>query len=222
MRTIEKLSECTDKQLDPRTLSYRLKHPIRKKINALLEGKLSSTTQSKDEKKGQESDIIRLKDLIEREEESKNLLSYEDVSSLHQLLQRLDSTYNSFFYQFLDECRAFVPEERQNKELDQRLKKLQMESGLKSYQEMTRGVSNIGSESSSTSLSGVGQEIRNLKPTLIALINSLLVIGGTFVFVFKAVEYSLSTPDIVVQVFAGLIASIVVAIAEIYFLIKVI
>lgn len=96
-----------------------------------------------------------------------------------------------------------------------------MESGFKSYQEMTRGVSNLGSESS-TSLSGVGQEIRNLKPTLIALINSLLVIGGTFVFVFKAVEYSMSTPDIVVQVFAGLIASIVVAIAEIYFLIKVI
>lgn len=49
-----------------------------------------------------------------------------------------------------------------------------------------------------------------------------MVIGGTFLFVFKAVEYSMSEPDVIVQVVASLFAATVVAVAELYFLVKVI
>ena len=61
-----------------------------------------------------------------------------------------------------------------------------------------------------------------MRPTLIALLNSVLVVGGTFVFVFKAVEYSMTTPDVTVQVMASLIAALIVALAEVYFIAKII
>jgi len=68
----------------------------------------------------------------------------------------------------------------------------------------------------------MASEVRQMRPTLIALLNSVLVVGGTFVFVFKAVEYSLSSPDIVLQVMAALICALVVALAEVYFIAKII
>ena len=61
-----------------------------------------------------------------------------------------------------------------------------------------------------------------MRPTLIALLNSVLVVVGTFVFVFKAVEYSMTTPDVTVQVMASLIAALIVALAEVYFIAKII
>jgi hypothetical protein len=61
-----------------------------------------------------------------------------------------------------------------------------------------------------------------MRPTLIAVFNSFLVVIGTFVFVFKAVEYSMTTPDVTVQVMSSLIASLIVALAEVYFLAKII
>jgi hypothetical protein len=49
-----------------------------------------------------------------------------------------------------------------------------------------------------------------------------MVIGATFLFVFKAVEYSMTEPDVIVQVMASLIAATVVAVAELYFFTKII
>ena len=132
----------------------------------------------------------------------------------------------------------------QNKELDERLKRLQLESSNKSYQEMTRNIT----RGSNTGVNGIDiqaegkyfclwniiqgltnlvhvslpSSVRSIRPILIALLNSVLVIGGTFVFVFKAVEYSMTTPDIVTQVMAALIAALIVALAEVYFLAKII
>lgn len=40
--------------------------------------------------------------------------------------------------------------------------------------------------------------VREIRPILITLINSILVVGGTFFFVFKAVEYSMTEPDVVI------------------------
>ena len=139
----------------------------------------------------------------------------------------------------------------QNKELEDRLKKLRFDLGNKSYQEMTRTI--IGSRSpaaaadvaregrheereddprspslaSPASLSSISLlfpafAVRQLRPILITLVNSLMVVGATFFFVFKAVEYSMPQPDVTVQVLVSLVAAVVVAIAELYFLSKVI
>ena len=104
MKTIDKLSECEDKLLDPRTLSFRLKKPIRRRINDLLSRTEEQTADGKL--------AASLQEILDREEDQKNLLSYDDVSEMHRCLQRLDSTYRLFFHQLLDECRAFVTDER--------------------------------------------------------------------------------------------------------------
>lgn len=40
--------------------------------------------------------------------------------------------------------------------------------------------------------------VRKMKPILITILNSVLVIGGTFLFCYKAVEYALPQPQITV------------------------
>lgn len=64
---------------------------------------------------------------------------------------------------------------------------------------------------------GVWREIRN---QYIAVINMVLTIGGTFAFVFKAVEYSLPVPNPAAQTLLGILACLVVAVAELYFLLR--
>ena len=121
MKIIDKLSECEDKLLDPRTLSFRLKHPMRRKINDLLSS--CSDAASPADSRQQESEAASttaaaaaactLKQILDQEDDDqKHLLTYDDVSEIHRSLQRLDPTYRLFFHQLLDECRAFMTEER--------------------------------------------------------------------------------------------------------------
>lgn len=210
MRVIEKLSEAEDKWLDPTKLQYRLRNSLRKRIESAI---------NNDHDKSKEDLRQELNQLFEEDESSKQLLSYDQVSQVHKLLQRLDSSYFLYFFEFLDECRVFVPEERSNKELEARLKQLQLESSKKAYECMTGSVL-VNTKSKST-LSSLGSDIKSIRKSLIAIFNSALVVAGTFVFVYKAVEYSRPEPDVTLQVFSALIASIVVAMAELYFLAKI-
>lgn len=61
------------------------------------------------------------------------------------------------------------------------------------------------------------KEIRN---QYIAVVNMVLTIAGTFVFVYKAVEYSLPTPNEAAQALLAILACLVVAVAELYFLLR--
>jgi len=79
----------------------------------------------------------------------------------------------------------------------------------------------VQSTKHSDSLS-IGSEFRKIRPTLIAVINAFVTIGGTFLFVYKAVEYSLPEPHISTQVLSGLFGALIVAMAEIYFLVRII
>lgn len=110
MRIIDKLSECEDKLLDPRTLSFRLKNPMRRKINDLLAHESDENDDDSSRSSGKLG--VNLKEILDRDEDQKHLLSYDDVSEVHRTLQRLDPTYKLFFHELLDECRAFVTDER--------------------------------------------------------------------------------------------------------------
>ncbi|KAI1293733.1 putative transmembrane protein [Halotydeus destructor] len=207
MKVINKMSEVEDKLLDPRELKYRLGNPLRKQINQILSKKVKDETAKK-----------QLSDLISKEDDDKQQLSYNSLSEIHKLLQRLDGSLYQFFFQFLDECKAVAPESKKNPELAERLQRLKQEDSIKQYGSMT---ASVGSKKSRTIVENARQDIRELKPTLIALLNSLLVVGGTFLFVFKAVEYSTTEPNINVQILVSLIASSIVAIAELYFFAKI-
>ncbi|XP_029840996.2 transmembrane protein 199 [Ixodes scapularis] len=111
-----------------------------------------------------------------------------------------------------------------NPELELRIQKLKAQQMNREYDRMTANVDrcrkSVGTAAATSS--AVGAEIREVKKQSLAVVNLLLSIGGTFAFFYKAVEYSLPEPHIAAQVLAGLFAAIVVAVAELYFVIKVI
>ncbi|OQR70030.1 transmembrane protein-like [Tropilaelaps mercedesae] len=61
---------------------------------------------------------------------------------------------------------------------------------------------------------------RQLRNQYIAVVNTVLTIGGTFAFFYKAVEYSLPERNVAAQVLAAILACLVVAVAELYFLLR--
>ena len=101
--TVDKVSQLKDKTLDPRSFQFRVKYSLRKRINALL-------TSS--------SDLIfktsqKIQCILDQEEKSKEPLSYDDVSKIHQCWQRLDASGNLFYFcEFLDKFRTVLPEVR--------------------------------------------------------------------------------------------------------------
>jgi hypothetical protein len=104
---VDKVSELKDKTLDPRSFSFRLKHSLRKRINVLIDKDSKRLTE--DQKKARH----QIQSILDREEDSKEPLSYEDVTKLHHCWQRLDSSGDYFhFFEFLDLFRPIIPEKR--------------------------------------------------------------------------------------------------------------
>jgi hypothetical protein len=212
MKTIEKLSQVDgeDKLLDPRELSYRLKNSMRRKLDNIIN---KQQEMDNDELKNE------LRELLDREG-SKELFDYDTLSEIHKRLQRLDSSYDLFFYQFLDEFKAVVPKRKENRELEQRLQKLKHDASSRTYGDMTSSI-NTNKHSLVSEVQSMKSDMQQLKPVLITVLNSVLVVGGTFLFVFKAVEYASSEPNISVQILSSILASSIVALAELYFLMKI-
>ncbi|CAG2104690.1 unnamed protein product [Medioppia subpectinata] len=167
--------------------------------------------------------VTQLKTLMDTEDENKQQLSYDSLTEIHKCLQRIDTNYELYFYQLLDECRVVLPQSRKNKELEDRLAELNCKQSNREYNSMTSSVS-VGSNPAKQSAESVsfGAEFRQMRPTLIATANAFLTIGGTFFFCYKAVEYSLPEPNISSQILSGLFGALVVAMAEIYFLVRII
>lgn len=90
-------------QIDPRECQFRLGAAVRKRINIVLNGNYKK--EKKDAKK-------QLEAILEEEEHNKQLLNYDQLTSIHKCLQRLDHKYEQFFFQLLDECKMISPSKR--------------------------------------------------------------------------------------------------------------
>ncbi|KAJ6225289.1 hypothetical protein RDWZM_003834 [Blomia tropicalis] len=185
--------------------------------------------------------LQQIDDILAHEDEQKQAFSYGDLVKLHQLLQYLEGeteTYtnkeprikkqsdmpfqNQYFFQFMENnFRVIQPEKRKNEILDQRLRKLRCKSASNEYQTMTANVSRA-IRGSGTSNFSVGDEIRNIRPTLIATANALMVIIATFAFFYFCFAFARPDYSIANRVLFSFSASMVVAVAEIYFLIRII
>lgn len=95
-------------KVDPRTCWFRLGNKIRKIINKALDKNVSDSKDSQD----LSAAIEGLKKAIAAEDDNKQLISYDNLSSVHKYLQRIDSDYNLYFYQLMDECRVVSPQSR--------------------------------------------------------------------------------------------------------------
>ena len=102
------MNKFGDNRVDPRVCWYRLGNKIRKIINKALE------TNDKYHKNSHQlnGEIEELKKVIQTEDDNKQLISYENLTLIHKYLQRIDSKYDLYFYQLLDECRVVLPQTR--------------------------------------------------------------------------------------------------------------
>lgn len=210
-----------DPYFDPRHCTYRLSRKIRDHVEKLI----------KDDDVDQETKTVLI-DLMNEDESNKNTLVYDSLVKLHKYISRADQNYIEPFYLFSQDCKCIQPKPRENKELEKRLKALRYKISQEMYDKMTSSVDrtcedrverqadrcdNKNADDSSTI-----SEFKNLYGSVVAVFNSFLVFICTFIFFFKAIEYALPNPNIVAQVACGLGASTVVAIAELYFLVRVI
>lgn len=222
---------------DPSCCTFKLDGRIRKQIDVLVESK------------DVEKDVrATLKELIEEDESNKNTLSYDSLVRLHKYIQRADPDYIDPFYIFSAKCKCIEPKPRDNKQLDNRLKQLRLRQSHMLYNSIASSVDRVvenkiereidegidkgdlsskiiysshnNGEASSKAQSHMG-EFRKLNGSVVAVLNSFLVYICTFLFCYKAIEYSIPQPNYIAQVLFGLAGSTVVAIAELYFLFRV-
>lgn len=224
-----------DPLLDPRCCTYKLSGKIRGHVDRLL----------KDKELDKETKSI-LTDLMDEEEANKNTLTYDSLVKLHKFIQRADQNYTDPFYLFADDCKCIEPKPRENKQLESRLRALRLRDSQSIYNNMTASIdraiedelekqadgrgkcckadnlsSNVYSNNNNNN-TNIQSEFKRLNGSLVAVINSFLVFICTFVFCYKALEYALPQPNIIVQVLFGLGGSTLVAIAELYFLMRVV
>lgn len=100
-----KMMKTLNPRTDPRECLFRLGNNIRKLINKALD-------QNCDDNNDIKEAIDCLQNAVQTEDNNKQLIDYETLSSIHKYLQRIDANYNLYFYQLLDECRVVLPQTR--------------------------------------------------------------------------------------------------------------
>ncbi|XP_015792294.1 transmembrane protein 199-like [Tetranychus urticae] len=206
-----KFSEIENKQLDPREFEYRMNVKIRKIISKCLKNDVNKDADDKT--------INRLKEIMDKEESDKQMVSYDELTDVHKCLQKLDPSYDLFFHQLLEETNVIIPTSNKKPELQARLIKLKCEAAAKEYKKMSNGICLTSANSKENK--NLSKEVKEIKSLITALINGLLVVLCSFYFIYKVVEYSLPKQDIPFQIIVALAASTVIAIAELYFFIRV-
>lgn len=187
--------------------------------------------------------VEKLEALMLHEDDHKEAFTYDDLVKIHQLLQYMEAdpydatqeekkskkvtpTFrNQFFFQFMeDNFKVIQPEKRKNAVLDERIRKLKYQAARKDYDTMSSSVSRafLGGSKGGKSGISVSQELRNIRSTLIATANAFMVIVATFAFFYIALSYVRPDATIANRVLFSFSASMVVAAAEVYFLIRII
>ncbi|KAG8181109.1 hypothetical protein JTE90_003158 [Oedothorax gibbosus] len=119
-------------------------------------------------------------------------------------------------HEILEKCEMHLcvpPPTPRNPELEERVTRLKNEQDNAAYRSMTNYL--IPQERYNLN---IGKEVKSVASQMTAVINFVLTVGGSFFFVYKAVEYALPNPNIPAQVMMGIVTSTVVALADLYFL----
>ena len=191
--------------------------------------------------KNDEDDLFTPKQLLDYIERMENILSlsddeqkqsftYQNLVDLHRYMQYLDDKYrDKFFYEFLDQFRVVqFPKRRGNESLDQRIRRLKTEAAAVEYNSMIANVSHCINGQAKKSGSkhktpySFREDIRMIRSTILATINAFMVIVATFFFIYYAIGYIRTDITTEHQVLFSFVSAMVVAIAEIYFLLRIV
>ncbi|OTF81845.1 hypothetical protein BLA29_002734, partial [Euroglyphus maynei] len=166
--------------------------------------------------------------LCRADDERKQTFTYNDLIELHRLLQHLDPSEHmdvakEYFYEFLESNFRVMqlPERRANLSLDERLRKLRFKAASNEYDSMVNNVAHYVNNRFGAKIS-MSQDFRQIRSTLLAAINAMMVIGATFFFFYVTIHYARPDFDTGKVVLYSFGASMIVAMAELYFLIRII
>ncbi|XP_067132481.1 transmembrane protein 199 [Centruroides vittatus] len=153
--------------------------------------------------------------------ENKNRLI--PFKTIHRICDTLNDGENKklYLHEMLHGCEIDFwkpPKPKRNPELEARIQKLKAEQEEREYHEMTKNVSMSSFKKSSSFQS----EIRTVRSQITAVLNGVLTVAGTFIFGFKAAEYLFSISDLITKFCVGFSLAILVAVAELYFLIPIV
>ncbi|KAF6024520.1 TMEM199 [Bugula neritina] len=100
-------------------------------------------------------------------------------------------------------------------EYEARMSRLRLLAAEAEYQKMTQNVSG-----QAVKQENIGQELRKMDSQVTFMFNFVLTVVGAFAFGYKAVEYSLDTPNLSLQLTVAVTLATLVFFADIYFIIK--
>ena len=175
--------------------------------------------------------------------------SHSDLTRMHQLLQYLESDLRSqddlgdkddkdlpaktfknkaifmerFFFEFLENFKPLENEATGNEEYHARIRKLKVQHADREYSQMSSSVSRmIGNKGNKAGRFSLQEDIRSIRTTLLATMNAMMVIVAVFFFFYVAIGYSMPEVNVANKVLYSFAAAMISAIAEVYFLIRIV
>jgi len=142
------------------------------------------------------------------------------------IMKKIKIKKKFYFHELLSGCDLFLPEYQEperNSELEQRCEQLKAEQANREYREMTKNVDRAYSYQtcSKKANDSILPDMRSIQGQLITIFNVVLTIICAFFFGYKTIEYSAGNHyHPLFKITFGLFCSIVVAIADFYFLFK--
>lgn len=159
----------------------------------------------------------------ERRDDSPALL-LNDLKWLNEALNRLrekeDKLDVPYLHEFIKDCQLILPENEQmerNAELEARCQKLRKEQAAREYEAMTRNVDNVRTHMPQDT---IAFQMKQINRQLIAVAQFIFSVAAGFAFGFIGIELIVGQLDFGFRLLLGIMISLIVALAEIYFLAK--
>lgn len=159
----------------------------------------------------------------ERRDDSPTLM-LNDLKWLNEGLNRLrkkeDKLNVPYLHEFLQTCQLILPENEQmerNAELEARCQKLRKEQEAREYESMTRNVDNVRKNMPQDT---IAFQMKQINRQLIAVAQFIFSVAAGFAFGFIGIELIVGQLDFGFRLLLGIMISLIVALAEIYFLAK--
>ncbi|XP_059048077.1 uncharacterized protein LOC131843450 [Achroia grisella] len=158
----------------------------------------------------------------ERMEESL-YLSNSDIDWLYSYLQKGRNSGEKdvpYLHVLLEGADIELPENvviKRNPVLEERCVKLRAQQEAREYRKMTKGVDNVRMRFPEDSIS---YQLKQINRHLIAIGQFILSIFAGFLFGFKGIEWMVGPLEFGFKLLLGIMCSLIIALAEIYFLAK--
>ncbi|XP_019541384.3 uncharacterized protein LOC109412185 [Aedes albopictus] len=149
-------------------------------------------------------------------------LSLNDLKWLHQALNRLrkDDPDVPYLHELMQDCEMVLPEneiQERNPELEARCQRLRKQQEAKEYEAMTRNVDNVRTLMPQDTIS---YQMKQINRQLIAVAQFIFSVAAGFAFGFIGIELIVGQLDFGFRLLLGIMISLIIALAEIYFLAK--